>query len=86
MDLFGFYAGKIFDAYTYLGAHTEIKGVTFRTFAPAAARITLIGDFNNWQEWDMNRIHDGNFWELYVENAAPGMMYKYKIYHLIQLH
>lgn len=80
MDFFGFYTGKIFDAYRYLGAHVEEQGVTFRTFAPGASRITLIGEFNGWQEWEMNRVHDGNFWECYVQNAYPGMMYKYRIY------
>ena len=80
MDFFGFYTGKIFDAYRYLGAHVEEQGVTFRTFAPGALRITLIGEFNGWQEWEMNRVHDGNFWECYVQNAHPGMMYKYRIY------
>ena len=80
MDFFGFYTGRIFDAYRYLGAHVEEQGVTFRTFAPGASRITLIGEFNGWQEWEMNRVHDGNFWECYVQNAHPGMMYKYRIY------
>ena len=66
MDFYGFYTGKIFDAYKYLGAHVEEKGVTFRTFAPSASRITLIGEFNDWQEWEMNKVSDGNFWECYV--------------------
>ena len=80
MDFYGFYTGKIYDAYQYLGAHVEEKGVTFRTFAPAASRIALIGEFNNWQEWNMNRTYSGQFWECYAENARPGMMYKYRIY------
>ena len=80
MDFYGFYTGKIFDAYKYLGAHTEKQGVTFRTFAPSASRITLIGEFNKWQEWDMNKVSDGNFWECYVPQAKSGQMYKYKIY------
>ena len=42
MDFYGFYTGKIFDAYQYLGGQAEEKGVTFRTFAPAACRITLM--------------------------------------------
>ncbi|MGN1377801.1 MAG: glycogen-branching enzyme, partial [Dorea sp.] len=62
MDFYGFYTGKIFDAYQYLGAHVEEKGVTFRTFAPAASRITLIGEFNHWEEWEMNRTYSGQFW------------------------
>ncbi len=80
MDFYGFYTGKIFDAYRFLGAHQEDKGVTFRTFAPGAARISLIGEFTDWQEQKMHKIYDGNFWECYAENAAPGMMYKYRIY------
>lgn len=80
MDFYGFYTGKIFDAYRFLGAHPEAKGVTFRTFAPGAAKISLIGEFTGWQEWEMHKIYDGNFWECYAENAAPGMMYKYRIY------
>ncbi len=80
MDFYGFYTGKIFDAYRFLEAHIEEKGVTFRTFAPAATRISLIGEFSDWQEWTMNRTHDGNFWECYAKNAEPGQMYKYRIY------
>ena len=40
MDFYGFYTGKIFDAYEFLGAHPDKDGTTFRTFAPAASRIT----------------------------------------------
>lgn len=79
MDYYGFYTGKIFDAYKYLGAHPEHGGVTFRTFAPAAKDISLIGEFNGWTEYGMNRIYDGNFWECHVPDATPGMMYKYRI-------
>lgn len=81
MDHYGFYTGKIFDAYEYLGAHIEGTGVTFRTFAPAAGRVSLIGEFNGWQEAPMDRVHDGNFWAFHVDGAKPGMMYKYRIYH-----
>ena len=28
----------------------------------------------------MEKVHDGNFWELTSEDAKPGMMYKYRIY------
>ncbi len=80
MDFYGFYTGKCFDAYQYLGAHLENGGVTFRTFAPSASRISLIGEFNQWQETPMYKIQDGNFWECHVEGAACGMMYKYRIY------
>lgn len=80
MDFYGFYTGKIFDAYKYLGAHMDGQGVTFRTFAPSAERVSLIGEFNGWQEQPMNKAYDGNFWECHVENAKAGEMYKYRIY------
>ena len=50
MDFYGFYTGKIFDAYQFLGAHITDHGVTFRTFAPGASRISVIGEFNGWQD------------------------------------
>lgn len=80
MDFHGFYTGKIFDAYQYLGAHITDAGVVFRTFAPGAQKVSLIGECSQWREYDMNRVYDGNFWERYVDSAKPGSMYKYRIY------
>ena len=84
MDFYGFYTGKSFDAYRYLGAHiNKSRGkaeTVFRTFAPSASKISVIGEFNGWTESPMNRVHDGNFWEFRSEEAGPGMMYKYRIY------
>lgn len=86
MDFYGFYTGKIFDAYKYLGAHFnrekggKVEEVIFRTFAPSASRISVIGEFNGWTETPMEKVHDGNFWELISKEAKPGMMYKYRIY------
>lgn len=80
MDFLGFYTGREFSAYEYLGAHPAPEGgVVFRTFAPAAARVTVIGDFNAWQDWEMNRVQDGNFWELTVPQAKAGERYKYRV-------
>ena len=80
MDYYSFYTGKEFEAYQYLGAHISKTGVTFRTFAPAASRISVIGDFNQWQETPMNKIYDGNFWECHIDEARNDMRYKYRIY------
>ena len=86
MDFYGFYTGKIFDAYKYLGAHFnrekggKVEEVIFRTFAPSASRISVIGEFNGWTETPMEKVHDGNFWEMISKEAKPGMMYKYRIY------
>ena len=86
MDFYGFYTGKIFYAYKYLGAHInrgengKVEEVVFRTFAPSASRISVIGEFNGWTETPLEKVHDGNFWEMISKEAKPGMMYKYRIY------
>lgn len=79
MNYQAFYAGDSFTDYEYLGCHYTENGAVFRTFAPNAKSIQLIGEFNNWQGDEMVKVYDGNFWELIVENAIPGMMYKYRI-------
>lgn len=80
MDFYQFYTGREFHAYQFLGAHLTPDGAVFRTFAPAALRISVIGEFNGWEETPMRRIYDGNFWECRIPGAAAGMMYKYRIY------
>ncbi len=80
MDMYGFYTGRIFDAYEYLGCHVTEKGSVFRVFAPAALKVSVIGDFNNWAETEMCKIYDGNFWQCEISKAAEGMRYKYRIY------
>ena len=80
MDMYGFYTGKIFDAYEYLGCHWNEKITTFRVFAPAAEKISVIGDFNDWIETPMQKVYDGNFWECQLEGIQTGMRYKYRIY------
>lgn len=80
MDFYSFYTGKNFDVYQYLGAHREGSGWIFRVFAPGAARVTLLGEFTDGCEYEMNRIGDGNFFEVWAEKAREGMSYFYRIY------
>lgn len=80
MDIYGFYTGKIFDAYDFLGCHLDGNRSYFRTYAPNASRVTVIGEFTGWKDYEMNRIHDGKFWELLTDGVEDGMMYKYRIY------
>lgn len=47
MDLMNFYSGNEFEAYKFLGVHPDKNGTWFRTFAPSAKSISVIGDFND---------------------------------------
>lgn len=80
MDMYGFYTGQIFDAYEWLGCHLNGSQATFRVFAPAAAKIAVIGEFNGWTQYWMGKSYDGNFWECTIDNVKAGQMYKYRIY------
>ena len=80
MNLKKFYAGNVFDAYEYLGAHMENNGVVFRTYAPNAERVSLFGDFTGWQEVPMEQRRKSGIWEVFIEYAYPGQRYKYVIY------
>lgn len=81
MDFYSFYTGQVFDAYEYLGAHRAGSGWIFRVFAPNAARVTLLGEFTDWIEYEMNRVNDGNFFEVYVDHGNDGEKYFHRIYH-----
>ena len=78
MDMHEFYMGNVFDAYNFFGAHTNGDGTVFRTFAPAALRVTIIGEWNNWQEEPMQK--NGQVFCYYSPIARKGHMYKYVIY------
>lgn len=80
MDRHGFYTGQVFDAYEELGCHLSGEGAVFRTFAPAASHIAVIGEFNGWQETPMQRVQDGNFWECFLGGVREGQMYKFRVY------
>lgn len=45
-----------------------------------ARNVSLIGEFGGWDPIPMEKVHDGNFWEVIAPEAEVGMMYKYKIY------
>lgn len=79
MDMQKFYEGKLFDAYKYFGAHIENNGVTFRTFAPNANRVTVKGDFSNFEEVEMTTKVYGVY-EVFIDGAHEGQKYEYCIY------
>ena len=76
-DMYGFYTGKVLDAYEYLGAHITSDGTIFRTFAPSAQKVGLLW---NGQEIPMQSVYDGNFYEMTVKEAKAEDTYEYRIY------
>lgn len=82
MDLTQYYQGNMCDAYEYFGAHIVEKGVVFRTYAPHAQSVHVIGEFNNWtanEDSKMKRLNDRGEFELWIENAQKGQQYKLRI-------
>ena len=52
----------------------------FRTVAPKAKRVTVMGEFNEWRETEMKETTRRQFYEVEIEGAREGQMYKYVIY------
>ena len=81
--LYVFHQGRNFKAQEFLGAHrvSEDKYV-FRVWAPHAAAIYVVGDFNGWHEESspMSKLNDAGVWEAYVDNVKDFDAYKFLIY------
>jgi 1,4-alpha-glucan branching enzyme len=85
MDLYLLGEGSDQHIFRKLGSHiTKIGGVPgtrFAVWAPNASRVSVVGDFNNWDgRLNVMRLHPGNgIWEIFVPAASPGANYKYEI-------
>ena len=79
MDLQAFYMGECFDAYTYFGVHLDGKHVVFRTYAPNAQAICLVGEFTNWEELPMQQLYQSGVWSIELNDVSEGQMYKYVV-------
>lgn len=78
MDTRNFYEGEEFFAHLMLGAHLVEGGVRFRTFAPAADKVELLLEG---EVLLMDKVADGNFWEITVADAYAGQTYEYRLWH-----
>ena len=88
MDCYLFGQGTHYDIYRKMGAHAATvdgkKGVMFDVWAPHAASVAVIGDFNGWNEnqyW-MNRVQPESMgvYELFIPGVKEGALYKFLIY------
>jgi 1,4-alpha-glucan branching enzyme len=86
-DLHLFAQGQHFYAQRFLGAHpcevAGIEGVRFAVWAPNAQRVSVVGDFNQWDgRIHQMRVREGvGIWELFIPQLPAGTVYKYEISH-----
>ncbi len=84
-DLHLFAEGRHWHIQNILGAHLHeidgIQGVRFATWAPNAERVSVVGDFNQWDgRRHAMRIRGGSgVWELFIPGLKPGDLYKFEI-------
>jgi len=85
-DIDLFKSGKHYRLYEKFGSHSMIvdgvDGTYFAVWAPSAKSVSVIGDFNFWNEKQhrLNVRWDGSgIWEGFIPEAKEGMRYKYKI-------
>ena len=77
--------GTHFLAFDKLGAHRAtlegVSGVVFAVWAPGARRVSVVGDFNQWEgRRHPMRLHPGNgLWELFVPGVDEGARYKFEL-------
>jgi 1,4-alpha-glucan branching enzyme len=79
-DLYLFREGTHSRLYEKLGAHVEPDGTQFAVWAPNAAQVSVVGDFNGWDP----RSHpmqpsDAGIWTARVRQARHGSLYKFHI-------
>ena len=84
-DLYLFGQGNHHRIWSKLGAHPCVidcvAGTQFGVWAPNAARVSVVGDFNIWD----GRLHpmqsrgDSGIWELFIPEVGVGARYKYEI-------
>lgn len=84
-DMHLFNEGTHHEIYEKLGSHIMtvdgIKGTLFATWAPCALRVSVVGDFNQWdgRRHQMRCLGCSGVWEIFIPEAGQGDRYKYEI-------
>lgn len=85
MDRYLFGQGTHYEIYEKMGAHPMtlhgVSGVYFAVWAPHAASVSLVGDFNNWnpESHPMTLLGTSGIYELFVPELNTGSLYKFAI-------
>jgi 1,4-alpha-glucan branching enzyme len=85
IDLHLFNEGRHFHLAQALGANVMtidgVQGTRFAVWAPNAARVAVIGDFNSWdaRRHPMRLRHGAGVWELFLPRVSAGARYKFDI-------
>ena len=85
IDLYLFSEGDHWEIYRKLGAQLRTidgaAGVAFAVWAPNAQRVSVVGDFNQWD----GRIHpmrkqlSSGVWEIFIPGVGEGDHYKFEV-------
>ncbi len=85
MDLYLFGEGRHHHLWEMLGSREHeidgVSGVQFAVWAPGAARVSVVGDFNYWNgiSHPMRVRGESGVWELFIPGLCAGLAYKYEI-------
>ncbi|HVL90892.1 MAG TPA: 1,4-alpha-glucan branching protein GlgB [Actinomycetota bacterium] len=81
-DIYLFNEGTHYKLGEKLGSHMTQGGTHFGVWAPNAERVSLIGDFNGWDDTahPMSARGGSGIWETFVEGIGQGSIYKYRIH------
>ena len=85
MDLYLYGEGTHYEIFNKLGAHPTVcqgvEGVSFAVWAPNAARVSVIGDFNVWdgRRTMMRALASSGIWEVFVPGLKTYDKYKFEV-------
>jgi len=85
VDLDLYAKGEHHDLYRIMGARRiaigGVEGIRFVVWAPAATRVSVVGDFNRWdgRTHPLSLLGQSGVWELFVPGLETGARYKFEI-------